>query len=201
MTQGTLPVHPGLALTPDGQPPERPRLFDLPVVQAAAKRIAQSVWDDMGKDNFPGIQHDLEEILIANPGIGDGYKLAKRLESRGYAIDAHMVEVVDCVNGALYEARDDETAKWVVMYQIKPAYFVGQDVTFTSYNHRGVMGEFSGRIIDIDRIQAKYIIYSPELGHVPRGQQGVQAVHIPYERVKGTFSPIVSQASNTETSL
>jgi hypothetical protein len=112
--------------------PPRPTTDDKPVRLAAAKMLLPKVMDWLPYKERAGFE---EEILgqLADAlrccSTGDGYALARYLDSKGWCPDAALVEILN--DSCIWEAHTEAVKVWVKETGILPDLAEGDSCEFS----------------------------------------------------------------------
>ena len=102
--------------------------------------------------------NDMYKALNRTKSQGfDSYKICAVLESLGYDSDENLVEEMTKVWGEVNRLVSKTEKDWVILYDLKPIYKVG-DIIDVEGN--------KGEIVSVDESLAKYTIFIEALGHV-----------------------------------
>jgi hypothetical protein len=156
--------------------PPRPKYFSNEVLEMTLDKLLPTVatWlqDEQAVDD-PAVRDDIRNAIEFDD---DSYQIVNYLDDRGWQCDRSLIDVMDAVGRFRQASHDYQVEKWVLNNGIQPKSKVGDRVNFKS---KGKM--CTGEVIEVKESLAKYLIFCPELGHVPKGQIGVLGVCLSYE--------------------
>jgi hypothetical protein len=130
-------------------------------------RVATALKADLETWTGGSISDSYLEELAKILGLShswDAYALAKEMERAGYAPDENLVDILEGVAGLAFEAQRLLAAEWVRTLNIKPAFHLGQTVSFQRRQHT-----YLGEITNINLREATYTIFVESEGHVREG--------------------------------
>lgn len=119
----------------------------------AVKKYLGADWSDSDAD------HIEKQICSVLSSRGDGYSMARELESRhGWAEDRGLMDLMDEGESALEDAHKELLTQWIKCYGIAPARKVGDTVSTTHWRRKGEVGTIT--LIYEDR--ADYGVHFPD---------------------------------------
>jgi hypothetical protein len=130
---------------------KRPTMADKFVMQRCLELCMPRVNQWLGADDGEphATRDNLAKVLSAH---GDGYTMARDLESLGWCSNTALVEVMnDCADDCS-AALQELTAQWVRCYRITPDFAIGDRVALA----RAHGGHKEGIVVKIDADQAEY---------------------------------------------
>jgi hypothetical protein len=152
--------------------------------EVSCRAVAEKIADDVvtwcqGKTNRDEVIADLEKAIAYGE---DGYSIAKYLDtSRGWDVDADLVEILDRTFFEKLALHDKAVNEWVLAYSIKPKLEAGAAVTV--HNRSTGNKVVDGQIVSIDEKRGRYTVFIEALGHVRSGC-GTTGVVLPFEDVE-----------------
>jgi hypothetical protein len=170
----TVPVQ--LPLFKDLPIPPRPKRFSENVLEETVDLMMPSVMKWFGSsEDEEEIRDNIKQVLEFED---DSYQIAKELEDNLYwSVDRELINVLDEVKWRRDEAHKGVVYAWVVQNCVTPKLTLEQKVQF---RHKGRILE--GIVTKIYESEAKYLVFSEELGHIRSGV-GVHGIVLPYEEV------------------
>jgi hypothetical protein len=123
------------------------------------------------------IKKDLQDALKYLRG-GDGYKIAKSLDSDGWMSNSALVEICDDLITSMYSAENKHIKKWVKDNKLTLPLNIGDSVKIVYRQYKDV----SGIVKEKHENTHKYLIFCESLGHVTEGS-GTHGMYIIPENI------------------
>ena len=155
--------------------PRRPRLDDPAVLLAAVTASWPKIsdWlvnegespDDVSADR----ERTAQGIVDAIENAESGFAACRTLDRNGWSPDDDLVAIMGDVLHARFAALEVVETAWAVTAELKPAHSVGDKIRFRQYPGRFDRTTCEGTVTEVCTARARYLVFCPELGHVPAG--------------------------------
>jgi hypothetical protein len=148
---------------------KRPAKNTGEMIEAAVEMIFPSVWDwlksagdsDFSNEEQVNIKKDLRKAIDGCWGDYDGYRIARRLDdSCMWECDAQLVDILDSFWSYIDKVHDVAVQNWVKECGIIPQHSIGDDIEIKIFGK-----EYSGTIVGVNPLSAKYTVNVPSMGH------------------------------------
>lgn len=162
-------------------PRQRPPL-SLPVVRALAARVLAERFAEATE--AAGAEALAAQLMLVTWHQRDGAAIMAELVRRfDHPSSAAVTAILDDCTYELLLAHDRLVAAWAAAHGIAPGLSIGDAIRVVTNDQDWRPVEVAGEIVGIDRVHAKYHVFSAALGHNPNGP-GPAFRAIPYEDVR-----------------
>lgn len=148
----------------------RPRANHPLVLQDAAERFTPRLVE--WADGTIQSEQATRDLITIGAG-GDGYDKARRLEIVGYQTDNELVSLMDEFHDELILAAERAVKAWVRETNNSLLYRQGDRIVVMALDvmaeHPPRRREFTGTVIRLEPLTARYVVRIPELGHIEGG--------------------------------